>query len=106
MSEGVFLWARLAVRSLLAGILRHDTVQALEKKLEVIPRDINALYDQLLDSLEPDDRQRADKMLLLTVHNPFPTPLNIVMYAWIDNLSDPQFPPTDGNKPSSWRPVN
>src|SRR2546423_581868 len=45
-------------------------------------------------------------MLLLTVHNPFHTPLNIVMYSWIDNLSDPQFPPTDGNKPSSWRPIS
>ena len=106
MSEGVFLWARLVVRSLLAGILRHDTALALEKKLEVVPRDINELYDQLLDSLEPDDRERAAKMLLLTVHNPFREPLNSVMYAWIDNLSDPQFPPTDGNKPSSWPPVN
>ncbi|KAI9767609.1 MAG: hypothetical protein M1839_004466 [Geoglossum umbratile] len=106
MSEGVFLWARLVVRSLLAGILRHDTVDVLEKKLEVIPRDINGLYDQLLDSLEPDDRQRAAKMLLLTVYNPFGKPLNSVVYAWIDNLSDPQFPPTDGNRPSSWPPIN
>lgn len=106
MSEGVFLWARLAIRSLLTGMLRHDTVQALEKKLEVIPRDINDLYDRLLGSLEPDDRERAVKMLLLTAHNPFMKPLNSVVYAWIDNLSDPHFPPTDGNKPSSWPPVN
>ncbi|KAH8804493.1 hypothetical protein F5884DRAFT_754102 [Xylogone sp. PMI_703] len=106
ISEGVFLWARLVVRSLLPGILRHDTAQALEKKLEIIPRDLNNLYDQLLDSLEPDDRERAVKMLILTAHNPFETPLNSVVYAWIDSLDDPQFPPTDGIKPSSWPPVN
>jgi hypothetical protein len=106
MSEGVFLWTHLVVCSLLAGMMRHDTVQALEKKLEVIPRDINELYDQLLNSLEPDDRERAAKMLLLTVHNPFPEPLNSVMYAWIDNLDDPQFPPCDGKKPFSWPSVN
>jgi len=106
MSEGVFLWARLAIRSLLAGMLRHDTVQALEKKLEVIPRDINDLYDRLLDSLEHDDRERAIKMLLLTVHNPFAIPLNSVVFAWIDNLSDPKFPPTDREKPSSRLPAN
>jgi len=102
MSEGVFLWARVVVRSLLAGILRHDTVRALKKKLKVMPRDINELYNQLLDSLEPDDRERAAKMLLLTAHNPFQKPLNSVMYAWIDDLDDPNFPPIDGIKPSAW----
>jgi hypothetical protein len=105
-SEGVFLWARLVVCSLLAGMLRHDSWRDLEKKLKVLPRDINDLYDQLLNSLTPDDRERAVQMLLLTVQNPFDKPLNCVVYSWIDDLSDPQFPPLDGRKPPSWRPVS
>ena len=36
----------------------------------------------------------------------FELPLNNVVYTWIDNLSDPEFPPCDGKKPSSWRPIN
>ncbi|KAH0559261.1 hypothetical protein GP486_004224 [Trichoglossum hirsutum] len=87
-------------------MLRHDTAQVLEEKLKVIPRDINELYDQLLNSLEPDERERAIKMLLLAVHNPFSAPLNSVAFAWIDDLNDPQFPPCDGKKPPSWPPFN
>ena len=97
MSEGVFLWARLVVCSLLAGMQRHDTHETLLKKLKVLPRDLGELYSQLLDSLELDDRERAVKMLLLTAHNPFKQPLPVVMYSWIDNLADPQFPPEIGH---------
>lgn len=104
-SEGVFLWARLVVRSLLPGILRRDKMEALERKLDILPRDLNNLYDQLLDSLEPDDQERAVKMLILTMYNPSRYPLSSLVYAWIDNLNDPQFPPVDGHKPSSWPPV-
>jgi len=60
-SEGVFLWAPLVVCSLLAGMLRHDSVETLERKLEVIPRDINKLYAQLLESMEPDDETEVPR---------------------------------------------
>ena len=42
-SEGVFLWARIVVNSLLVGLLRHDNIDVLEKKLEVTPTDMNQL---------------------------------------------------------------
>ncbi|RYP75781.1 hypothetical protein DL770_007344 [Monosporascus sp. CRB-9-2] len=106
-SEGVFLWARLVVSSLLAGMLRHDTVKALEEKLEVVPQDINKLYDRMLDSLDPHDRKRAAKMLLMTAHYPFDrVPLNCLTYGWVDELDNPNFPPLDGKKPTSWRPAS
>jgi hypothetical protein len=107
MAEGVFLWARLVVSSLLAGMLRHDTTATLEEKLEVIPKDIDKLYDNMLGSLEPFDQQRAAKLLLMTVHYPFDyLPLNCRAYGWVDRLSDPSFPPCDGRKCPSWRPAN
>ena len=106
MADGVFLWARLVVRSLLAGMLRHDTVQALKKKLHVIPQDINKLYEQLLGSLETHEREQALKMLLLTARNPRGDPLPSFVYAWIDDLENPDFPSTDGKKPESWPSID
>jgi hypothetical protein len=102
-SEGVFLWARLVVCSLLEGLFRHDKEDALEQKLEVLPPDINGLYTELLGTLSPDDRVRAEKMLLLTAHSPDWPRLSSVVYAFVDELSDPNFPPRDGKKPTSWR---
>jgi hypothetical protein len=104
-SEGVFMWAYLAVGSLLTILERHDSIEALETKLDTIPPKMNELYQELLGSMEPDDQERVVKMLLLTAHNPFTWELNCVAYWWIDNLSDPEFPPRDGIRPSSWPPA-
>ncbi|KFY34676.1 hypothetical protein V494_06557 [Pseudogymnoascus sp. VKM F-4513 (FW-928)] len=102
-SEGVFLWARLVVCSLLEGLFRHDREDVLERKLDVMPPDINDLYTELLDTLSPDDRLRAEKMLFLTAYAPpdWP-PVCSVVYAFVDELSDPNFPPQDGKRPASW----
>jgi hypothetical protein len=90
------------VCELLHAIHRHDRTGALMKKLEVMPREINTLYTQMLSSLAADDQERAYKMLVLTAHNPFRTPLKSIFYAWIDDLDDVEFPPTDGEKPAAW----
>ena len=102
MSDGIFLWPALVVRSLPAGMLRRDTIEALEEKLCCTPKDINHLYDQLFESMDLLDRIRAIKMLLLAAHNPMPTLLDATFFAWVDDLHDPNFPPTGGVRPSSW----
>ncbi|PCH07934.1 Hypothetical protein PENO1_009370 [Penicillium occitanis (nom. inval.)] len=102
-SEGVFLWARLVVFSLLEGMLRRDTEEVLEAKLDILPRDIYGLYTELLNTLSPDDRLRAEKIMLLAAHDPFQPPLSIVVYAFVDQLNDLEFPPRDGHKPPSWK---
>lgn len=104
-SEGVFLWARLVVASLLAGMLRHDTTEALERKLATTPKDINSLYDGLLDALEPDDQERAAKLLITaaTCSSNSDLPFHCRAYGWIDKFDDPDFPPCDGSKPPLWR---
>ncbi|KAK4218908.1 hypothetical protein QBC37DRAFT_273824, partial [Rhypophila decipiens] len=107
LSEGVFLWARLVVSSLLAGMLRHDTIKSLEEKLKVTPRGIDELYDSILDSLDAHDRKRAVKLLFATAYYPFAdVPLNCLTYGWLDDLDNPDFPPVDGRNPTSWRPAS
>ncbi|KAH7351368.1 hypothetical protein BKA65DRAFT_500262 [Rhexocercosporidium sp. MPI-PUGE-AT-0058] len=99
-SQGVFLWARLVINSLLVGMLRHDNLETLKKKLSVIPGDLNQLYDQLLNSLDKDDRARAIKLLLLTAHPPYD--FTIVTYWMFDNFDRLDFTPHNRARPASW----
>jgi hypothetical protein len=64
-SDGVFLWARLAIRSLLMAVGRREAIGSLRKQLDNIPKDINDFYENLLNSINPTDRVKTFKMLLL-----------------------------------------
>lgn len=99
-SKGVFLWARLVINSLLVGMLRHDNLETLKKKLRVIPGDLNQLYDQLLNSLDDEDRERAKKLLLLTAHPPFD--YTIITYWMFENFDSLAFSPSNRGRPASW----
>lgn len=52
-ASGVFLWVMLVVNSLLQGIQNSDKVSDLRRRLESFPRDLESLYDRLLNSLDP-----------------------------------------------------
>jgi hypothetical protein len=92
MSNGVFLWARLVVRSLVSGITHSDSPRDLHERLENIPKDLNGLFRRMLDGVDYAVRKRSDKMLLVAIHNPFERPLNALTYSWLSDLDDPDFP--------------
>ncbi|KJR81532.1 uncharacterized protein SPSK_00991 [Sporothrix schenckii 1099-18] len=56
-SDGVFLWVRLVMRSLLQGLVNGDTLTQLHERLELLPRDINKLYQNMWDRLDEGDQQ-------------------------------------------------
>lgn len=91
-SEGVFLWAVLVVRILL-GSASYDSENILFQKMRSLPKELEKVYQTLLKSLEPLDRQRASKMLFLALSD---TQLDLHMstlaYSWLDVLEDPTFP--------------
>lgn len=89
-ADGVFLWVRLVVRSLFDGIRRRYRPDVLQQKLAKMPKSLEPLFDQLFNSIDPSDRERSDKMLLLAVSGG--EALNALMYSWIDDLADPDFP--------------
>jgi hypothetical protein len=96
MADGVFLWARLVVHSLLSGIGQHDSNLALQEKLNAIPKGLDELFDQLLGAIEPADRKRSDKLLLIATRQSFPfshsLDCNVLIYSWLEDLDDPNFP--------------
>lgn len=100
-AEGVFLWARLTVRLLLDSIGRRDRPEILMQRLQGVPEGLDDLYEKLLGTVLSADRRRSDLMLLITIRNPFPFPLNAMTYAWLDDLDDPSFPLNKHLKPFS-----
>jgi hypothetical protein len=97
-SVGVFLWARLVVRSLIASIHRHDPVDSLQAQLEVVPKDLNKLYQHFFNSISKTDQERAFKMLLLVAHYKSSF-RNALCLSCLDNLDDRNFPATYDMRP-------
>jgi hypothetical protein len=88
-ADGVFLWVRLVVRSLLEGFRHRYPLAYLEQRLEKMPRELDSLFDRIFNSIDPFDRQRSDKMLILTASYP---KINVLIFSWLDDLEDPDFP--------------
>lgn len=88
-AEGVFLWAGIAVRALINQALDHDGEEkALRQRLEACPDDLDALFQQMLNRVDSVShiRRRSNVVLYLAVHNPFESPLNMLVYSWLDGL--------------------
>ena len=52
-AQGVFLWVRLVIKSLVNGIDNLDDFETLQSRLKRIPSDLMDLYSHLLEKIEP-----------------------------------------------------
>lgn len=52
-ANGVFLWVRIVTKSLLNGLRNWDDISDLQRRLDELPSDLNALYSHMLDRIEP-----------------------------------------------------
>ena len=52
-AQGVFLWVRLVVQSLLRGLQNADRIMDLRRRLAEYPRDLDNFFRYILDSLTP-----------------------------------------------------
>jgi len=58
-AEGVFLWVYLVVRSLLKGLSEHDDAMELERRLSMIPSDLNTFFLKIFQNLDPTYEREA-----------------------------------------------
>ncbi|CZR50501.1 uncharacterized protein PAC_00374 [Phialocephala subalpina] len=63
---GVFLWAKLVVKSLMDGLANRDGVSRLREILEALPTDLETLYGQMLNSIDTLYRRDASKMFQMS----------------------------------------
>jgi hypothetical protein len=52
-ADGVFLWVRLVVQSLLNGIRNKDELSDLWERLRLMPRELEPLYSRLWELIDP-----------------------------------------------------
>ncbi|KAE9379537.1 hypothetical protein N431DRAFT_327470 [Stipitochalara longipes BDJ] len=52
-ANGVFLWVKLVVWSLLAGLRNQDDFAELQKRLDLLPSDLDFLYRHMLQRIDP-----------------------------------------------------
>jgi len=88
-AEGVFLWASLVVKSLINGAMDGDTEKDLRQRLEDCPPDLNRLFQQMLDGVDPSPsvRRRSTMILYIAAFNPFREPLNALTFSWLDDVN-------------------
>jgi hypothetical protein len=90
-AQGIFLWAVMVVRTLINQVLDQDGSQkALRQRLkQCIERDsLDRLFDLILQRVEtsPYVQMRSNMVLYLAANNPFESPLNALLFSWLDEL--------------------
>ena len=84
---GVFLWVAMVVSSLLAGITNADRVQDLQRRLELIPPDLESLYERILAGPDKFYHEHRAHMIVLMESAKGPLPLLVFALADESNFS-------------------
>jgi hypothetical protein len=64
-ADGVFLWVTLVVKSLLAGLGNRDGIKDLQRRLSLLPNDLESLYAHMLLRIDPFYQEKASEMFQL-----------------------------------------
>lgn len=93
-SSGVFLWVRLVVEELRAGLRDGDNIVRLSRKLDVIPADLNEYFKRMMNSIASNNRREASMILQIALHEEtgFGTihPVSLMDLSFIDE-EEPTF---------------
>lgn len=103
-ADGVFIWARLVVQSLVEGMMHRDSIRVLYERVEQAPRDLNHLYEKILESIDPVIRVRSENALGFVAHCPFQT-INAMAFTWLEDLEDNDFPMNRPFQTYSWKEI-
>ena len=64
-AQGVFLWVRIVVQSLLEGFRDGDSLESLHQRLHGLPSDLEELFKKILDHLNPKYFKEASELFQL-----------------------------------------
>lgn len=87
-AQGVFLWVYLVVRSLQEGLSNGDDISMLQKRLEMLPTDLDAYFSHIMKSVDGVYQQKLCCILRAALS--VETPLSLIAYSFLDEgLVDP-----------------
>ncbi|KAL1883971.1 hypothetical protein Daus18300_000079 [Diaporthe australafricana] len=83
-ADGVFLWVHLVVASLQKGIKAGDRVSDLQRRLDLLPPDLEALFERMLDDLDPEYLDHAMHYFQLMEASLSILPPNVMVFSYAD----------------------
>jgi hypothetical protein len=91
-ASGVFLWVILVTKSLLNGLRNYDHISDLLDRLEMLPDDLEKLYDHMLNSVGAQYRHQCSRILQVVsrsirIESDFP--MTVLQLSFIEE-KDPQ----------------
>ncbi|KAI0418466.1 hypothetical protein F5X98DRAFT_338140 [Xylaria grammica] len=58
-SNGIFLWVVLTVEGILKDLETGENIKFILKRTESLPKTLEALYEQIIENMEPENRKMA-----------------------------------------------
>lgn len=81
-ANGVFLWVFLVIRSLLEGLTNDDRIVDLQRRLRLLPTDLNEYFERILFTVDNFYRKQTAQMFQVTLMARGTLPL--ICYWFID----------------------
>ena len=89
-ANGVFLWVFLVVRSLTSGLQNADRIMDLQRRLRLLPSDLEEYFQHMLKNIDDNYRQQTAQTFLLALEAS--ETLSFMTYAMVDELEiDPSY---------------
>ena len=64
-AQGVFLWVRIVVNSLLRGLSNDDNLSDLQRRLQSLPTTLTAYFQHMFDNIDEFYREETSNILLM-----------------------------------------
>ena len=92
-AQGVFLWVFFAVRSLSKGFTNDDTIPNPQKRLSVMPSDLEDYFRRMLASTEKEYHAQTARILqmCLAAHR-VPSPISLLTLSFYDGVDHLKLP--------------
>ncbi|MCJ1396255.1 hypothetical protein MMC18_009144 [Xylographa bjoerkii] len=81
-AQGVFLWVFLVVRSLRKGLKEADDISDLQRRLRLLPADLETYFQHMLDSIEECYQEQSAQIFLTAAEAG--APLSVVTLSMLD----------------------
>jgi hypothetical protein len=86
-ANGVFLWVKVVVNTLIAGLSNGDSLEVLEKTVDQLPDDLSGLFEAIWDRIEPRYHEEASQLFqILEAALKFPARLGAFV-LWLSDKS-------------------
>ncbi|KAI0521650.1 hypothetical protein F5B22DRAFT_545879 [Xylaria bambusicola] len=89
-AQGVFLWVDLVLRSLLRGLNNGDGIGILNRRLSLLPSDLERYFELMLNNIEEVYRENTARIFLVMVQAQETLPVLMISFLDEEDL-DPHY---------------